>query len=232
MTLLYSRNMHFILTTDWEEGIADLAQRLQQELAAHKRVLWLVSGGSNIAASVQAMAQIPSELTDKLSVMLGDERYGAAGHANSNWAQLLQSGFNADKATVYPILQPDLTFEGTVERFNLLANQAFAENDIVIAQLGIGPDGHIAGILPESPAAQEQTALVTGYDGGQFQRVTLTFPALLKVHVSYTFAYGEAKKDALSSLQAGSLELTVQPAQVLREIPEAYIYNDQLGDAS
>jgi 6-phosphogluconolactonase/glucosamine-6-phosphate isomerase/deaminase len=224
--------MHFILTSDWEEGIADLGQRLQAELTGGKRVLWLLSGGSNIAASVRVMDKIQGELTQNLSLMLGDERYGEAGHDDSNWAQLLQAGLNPGKATVYPVLQADLTFEGTLERFNRLANQALAENDIIIGQLGIGPDGHIAGILPETEAAHQESELVAGYDGGQYKRLTLTFPALLKIDASYTFAYGESKREALTNLQAGALELAKQPAQILRELPEAYIYNDQLGDKS
>jgi 6-phosphogluconolactonase/glucosamine-6-phosphate isomerase/deaminase len=222
--------MHFILTNDWEEGVADLSQRLAKELADGKRVLWLVSGGSNIEASIKVMSSLPTELTPKLSIMLGDERYGEVGHPDSNWAQLLQAGFNPGKATVYPILQAGLSFESTTDRFNKIANQALAENDLVIAQLGIGPDGHIAGILPDSVAAHEQTQMVCGYDGGQHRRLTLTFPALLKVHVSYTFAFGDSKHQALQDLQAGTLELNKQPAQILRELPEAYIYNDQLGD--
>lgn len=222
--------MHFILTADWEEGITDLTQRLDRELSEGKRVLWLVSGGSNISASVQTMSNLQSELTANLSITLGDERYGEVGHADSNWAQLLQAGFDPAKATIYPVLQEDLSFEATVDRFNKLVNQAFAENDIVIAQLGIGADGHIAGILPESEAALEDTALVKGYDGGNYKRVTLTFPALLKIQASYTFAYGEAKRQALTNLKEGRLDITAQPSQILRELPEAYVYNDQLGD--
>jgi 6-phosphogluconolactonase/glucosamine-6-phosphate isomerase/deaminase len=224
--------MHFILTSDWEEGITDLAQRLEKELSDGKRVLWLVSGGSNIQASVKVMERVPGELTSNLSIMPGDERYGEVGHNDSNWAQLLQAGFNAAKATVYPVLQADLSFERTIARFDKLANQALAENDIIIAQLGIGPDSHIAGILPESEAAYEKYALVYGYDGGQYKRLTLTFPALLKIRASYTFAYGDVKHQALADLQAGTQDLAKQPVQILRELPEAYIYNDQLGDTA
>lgn len=224
--------MHFILTSDWEEGITDLTQRLQKELSEGKRVLWLVSGGSNIEASVRVMDQIPGEASQNLSIMLGDERYGEVGHQDSNWAQLLQAGFNPGKAILYPVLQADLSFDGTLQRFNKIANQAFAENDIVIAQLGIGPDGHIAGILPDSEAAYVDSEMVAGYNGGQYKRLTLSFPALSKINASYTFAYGESKREALTNLRMGNLELVKQPAQILRELPEAYIYNDQLGDMS
>lgn len=222
--------MHFILTTDWEEGIADLAQRLAKELAEGKRVLWLVSGGSNIQASIKAISQIPNNATENLSIMLGDERYGETGHEDSNWAQLLQSGFNTGKAKTYPVLEEGLSFEGAFNHYKQMANEVLAENDIVIGQLGIGTDGHIAGILPDSTAAQEKNELVSAYEGGGYKRLTLTFPALLKIHASYTFAYGDSKLQALSDLREGSLSLSKEPSQILREIPEAYIYSDQLGD--
>lgn len=222
--------MKYILTAGWDDGIADLTARLARELAADKRVLWLTSGGSNIAASVQIMDNISSELSKNLTVSLIDERYGPIGHPDSNWTQLLRAGFGGNQATPLRIVEPDLTLEETAAAFNARMEQASSDYDVIIGQLGIGDDGHIAGILPGSPAATEQTALAIAYKSTPYERVTLTFPGLRKLSAAYTFAFGEPKKPALQSLQTKTLDLSTQPAQILKELPESYLYSDQIGD--
>lgn len=224
--------MKFILTSGWEDGTADLAERLVHELSTGRNVLWLVCGGSNIKASVNIMGNIPAELSKHLSVMLADERYGKVGHLNSNWEQLLRAGFDPQNAQVLPVLQEGLSLEATTLSYEKLAEWAIADADCVIAQLGIGDDGHIAGILPGSSAASEQDKLVVGYRSKPYDRITLSFAALKSVDVICAFAFGEAKHQALSTLQSEQLELAVQPAQILKQVPEAYLYNDQIGDVA
>lgn len=221
--------MKYILTAGWDDGVADLTSRLVRELANGKRVLWLTSGGSNIPTSVQVMDNISSDLSKNLSVSLIDERFGEPEHSESNWAQLMQAGFKGKNATLLPVLRPDVSFEETISNYNTLIGKAFAENDIVIAQLGIGPDGHVAGILPNSPATTAKT-LVAGYEAPPLMRLTLTFPALGRITAAYVFAFGKPKQKALVSLQAGKLSPEQQPAQILNELPEAYMYSDQVGE--
>jgi 6-phosphogluconolactonase/glucosamine-6-phosphate isomerase/deaminase len=220
--------MKFILTAGWEDGVADLTERLVRELASGQQVLWLVSGGSNIPASVQIMNNVPSGLQSSLSVMLADERYGEVGHNDSNWAQLMNASFNTKQITPLPVLQAGLDFESTVSHYQEMAKQAFTTNEVIIAQLGIGEDGHIAGILPNSAAATETEALAIGYQSTPFKRLTLTFAALRQVSAAYAFAFGNTKHQALIELQTQSIQSERQPAQILKLLPETYIYSDQL----
>ncbi len=222
--------MRYILTSGWDDGIADLNQRLVHELAAGKRVLWLVSGGSNIPASVQVMNTISRPLSQNLTVMLADERYGAVGHADSNEAQIIQAGFRPKAARLLSVLQPGLSLAQTAAQYAAMAGRALAEADCSIGQFGIGDDGHLAGIFPHSPAAKELHKLVSGYRQPPFQRLTLTFPALRQVTAAYVFAFGANKHKALASLQQQTLPLEEQPAQVLKQLSEAYVYSDQIGD--
>lgn len=224
--------MKFILTAGWEDGVASLTERLVRELANGQKVLWIVSGGSNIPASVQVMGNIPANLKPKLSVMLADERYGEAGHQDSNWEQLMKSGFSAGQATLLPVLRAGLGFGPTISRYEKLAGQALKDNQTIIAQLGIGEDSHVAGILPGSAAAAEAKALVAGYQSQPFKRLTLTFPALRKASAAYAFAFGNTKHKALADLQAGPAAPGQQPAQVLKQLPEAYVYSDQVRGSS
>jgi 6-phosphogluconolactonase/glucosamine-6-phosphate isomerase/deaminase len=220
--------MKYVPSSGWEEGITALSERLSTELTAGKRVLWLVSGGSNIAATVKVMSGVPEELTSSLTVMPNDERYGEPGHPDSNWQQLLDAGFQAKQAKTLPVLKAGMDFEATARAFEATARQAFAGNDVIISQLGMGPDGHVSGILPASPAAGETEAWVTAYEQPPLKRITLTFPALREATAIYLFAFGADKRPALEILQNKAVPLADQPAQILKEIREAYVYSDQL----
>jgi 6-phosphogluconolactonase/glucosamine-6-phosphate isomerase/deaminase len=222
--------MRFIRTAGWDEGVAAFAERLKTELESGKKVLWLTSGGSNIRASVQIMNQLPAELTAKLTVMPSDERYGEPGHANSNWAQLLNEGFGAKQAKLLPVLKPGQSFESARQDYEAMVEQAFGDCDFSIAQLGIGEDGHILGILPDSPAV-EASGLVSAYEGGGYQRLTMTFQAFGRTDIVYAFAFGEGKLNALTNLKDQALPLSEQPAQFLKQMAEAYVYNDQVDEA-
>lgn len=220
--------MKYVFTTGWEDGIADLSQALVRELTTGKQVLWLVSGGSNIPATVQVMQNITRALSQNLSIMPADERFGEVGHSDSNWAQLLQAGLEPKQARLLPVLRPRNDFQQTVEYYADMTKKAFRDHDSIIGQFGMGDDGHIAGILPGSVAATEEKALVIGYEAAPRRRLTLTFPALRQVNTAYTFAFGEAKRIALTSLENDNLPVELQPAQILKQIKHAFIYNDQI----
>lgn len=163
-----------------------------------------------------------------IAIMLTDERYGIYDHPDSNARQLREAGFDASEATFIPVLTPEnLSLEATCSRYNEALRTAFAYADVVIGQFGIGPDGHIAGILPHSSAVRARK-LVAGYDAGNFIRITMTPPAFSHIGVAYAFAGGSTKHAALLSLQQKKLALSVQPAQILRRVAESYIYNDQV----
>ena len=218
--------MQFI-TTDSVTAQDDLQLRIASELEGGKTVLWIVSGGSNIEASIAIMAGVPGELQKRLTIMLCDERYGLVGHSDSNFQQLVSKGFDAQGATLIPVLHEGLSLIETASDYNSVVQSEFAKADIIISQLGIGPDGHIAGILPESPAVGASDVLVTSYLSDPYQRVTMTFRALQAIDVDYTFAYGDSKITALKQLRHDDLPLSQQPSQILKQLPETYVYNER-----
>lgn len=220
--------MQFVFSATAETGLAQLTSRLTDELSSGKRVLWLLSGGSNIVGAIAVMKNIQPELQAKLTIMLGDERYGAVGHADSNEAQLLQSGFKQGSASLLSVLYPGLNLQQTAERFEALMTAAFESNDVIIAQLGIGEDGHTSGILPASQATKDVPSLTIGYTAQPFDRLTLTPRGLQQLTAAYVFAFGENKHTALQALHDEERTIQEQPSQILKQIPEVYVYNDQV----
>jgi len=218
--------MKCVFSKDWEQGTNDLAARLRKELAAGKRVLWLVCGGSNISASVKVMDMITDEESEHLAIFLTDERYGELDHASSNARQLREAGFHPKQAVFIPMLADALSLGETTERYTQALRAAMEHADIIIAQFGIGPDGHIAGILPNSPAVKSAD-WITGYEAPPYIRITQTFEALRHIDVAYAMAFGADKHDALIRLRDETVPLEQQPSQILKELPKAFVYSDQ-----
>jgi 6-phosphogluconolactonase/glucosamine-6-phosphate isomerase/deaminase len=224
--------MHLRNSITWEDGAAELRARLIEHLGAGRSVLWALSGGTNIEISRAIMGGIAPGLTHRLTICLIDERYGQPGHADSNWEQLVSSGIDFKNATVFDVLTPEANFETTRERYEERTREAMTANEVIITQLGIGADGHTAGILPESKAAVDVDAWVVGYESEPYTRITWSFKALMAADETYVFAFGENKRDTLQALTTLELSLAEQPAQILKQLPGVTVYNDQLGGTS
>lgn len=221
--------MKFIKTEGTAELAAALADALNAALAKSEPVLWLVPGGSNTQVATSAMAQLNPRNLAYLTVMLTDERFGPPGHKDSNYEQLKNLGFNYGTARFINVLEAG-DVKAVRQQYNDEARKHFNEAKMVIGFFGMGPDGHVAGILPFSPPTVSGKIWVENYETDPFVRVTLTPFALSHVATAFVGAYGAEKLMALQNLHDKMLSIKEQPAQLLHHIPKVYIYNDQLGD--
>lgn len=221
--------MNFIKTTNTKPLEDSLVRLLEDALEENDKVLWLVPGGSNVEVVASVMKRLGKlAATKRLTLMLSDERYGDIGHIDSNYQQFM----DADLMLADAILEPTLiggSMEATSKHTIALSKRLFEEANIVIAFLGMGADGHVAGILPGSPAV-DSSEWAIGYDAGKFKRITLTPTALLRADIVIVGAYGEEKKPALTQLRDESLPLAEQPAQLLKQIRSVTIFNNQIGE--
>lgn len=221
--------MEFIKSEGTDELAAALIAALNTALDSGKKVLWLVPGGSNISVVVRVMSGLNESNLKNLTLALSDERYGEPGHADSNFRQLHDQGLNERGATFTDILNSS-TFEDTVVSSAALMEKLITSSDIIIGFLGMGPDGHIAGILPGSIATETNEKWVVGYDAKQFKRITLTPFALSHIQKAYVGAFGAEKRSALENLCTKASSIGEQPSRILCHLPEVSIFNDQIGD--
>lgn len=194
-------------------------------------VLWLVSGGSNIAIQKEAMANVGEFQSSQLTIIPVDERYGPYGHASSNSAAMRKAGFDPKQATWIDILEDNPSIEEATARLAAHLSESVAKEATIVATLGIGNDGHTAGVLPGSIGVNSPEVAVW-YHADDFERITLTLTALRDYgDYVYVSAFGEGKKPALKLLVAtpgGSLDIT--PALILRDINRATLFTDQLDE--
>lgn len=209
-----------------EDAARYVAERIRILLASDKSVLWLVSGGSNVFIQTAAMEMIPDSLSKNLTIMPVDERYGPYNHRKSVSAQLRKAGFDPKHAEWVDILEDDIDIDGTVSYFNQLISREIAMSDYIFATLGMGSDGHTAGILPHSPALS-CSDIAMHYKGPDFERITLCADALV-AHCDEVVlsAFGKTKSNALHRLAEEEDQREVVPAILLRDIPNSVVFND------
>jgi 6-phosphogluconolactonase/glucosamine-6-phosphate isomerase/deaminase len=218
--------MRYIKTTGPDGAAAYVSQTIEPRLAAGQKVAWFLSGGSAIEVAVLSAKKLASQ--NGLTVSLVDERYGPPGHPNSNWTKLQQAGFKAPSAELVPILIGQDIAETTKDYADFV-EKLLQSSDYRIGLLGIGTDGHTAGILPGSPAA-DSNDLVCHYRAADYQRLTLTPKALAMLDEAVVYVVDSAKREAIENLDK-NLSINDQPAQILKQIPLVTIYNGIKGDA-
>ena len=223
-----SQNNHFFRIKSADSIVKKISKTLISNLEQGE-VLWLLSGGSAIDVAVECSKGLNGANLGNLTISLVDERFGEVGHADSNWNQLLEAGFSLPGANLHPWLDGGNSSR-TASKTSDFFNTALSSSAYKLALVGMGADGHIAGILPKSPAATSEQ-MVVAYHAGDYQRLTLGFSALMRLDEAFLYATGENKAGQLESLAAKNIDPIIQPAQIIKRLPSWWVYNDRIGEA-
>ena len=217
--------MRFIHGTP-QEAATEIAKRLNALLASKHSVLWLVSGGSNIAYQTMAMNMIPDQLSKNLTIIPVDEHFGRYNHANSNTASMRKAGFDAKHAEWIDILERNIDINQTTRLYNDFLARKIAAGDYIFATLGMGKDGYTAGILPRSPAITSSDFAV-GYNARDYPRITMCADTLT-AHCDEVIlsAFGQNKLPALELLKNRDESRDILPAMILHQIDNCTVYQD------
>lgn len=199
-----------------------------------KPVLFLASGGSARAFLDGIEDQ---NLTSNITLGVLDERYSKDEGVN-NYLQLLVTDFfeRAEKNGVHIINTTIMRNERMDEMAERLEStlRSWVENNpdgVIIASMGIGPDGHTSGIMPYPEAVtlfnqlfEDPNKWVVAYHAQNKNpypmRVTTTLTFLRKIDHAVVLVVGEEKEKALKKVldQQGSLPET--PARVIQEMKD------------
>jgi 6-phosphogluconolactonase/glucosamine-6-phosphate isomerase/deaminase len=216
-------NLNIKTTKDEEEIATFVAEAINSKLAEGKNVLWFVSGGSAIKIQSQIAPKIKVDHLGKLVITLTDERFGELNHADSNWFQLIKSGFEIPNSKMIPFLSGK-DFRGTTIELREIMKRELAEADYKIGIFGIGIDGHTAGVLPFSDAVNS-SELICSYETPTFNRITITPKVIVDLDEAFLFAMGENKWPILEKLQK-EFPIDEYPSQILKRIPLLTIFSD------
>jgi 6-phosphogluconolactonase/glucosamine-6-phosphate isomerase/deaminase len=219
--------MHRLVVTSKEGVTRAIARGLDRALEHNMKVLWLLSGGSNIAIELDVLNRLAHATPQNLTVSLIDERFVALDSPDSNWHQLIQGGLRGERARLEPpIIDTNLGLIDAADDFAGRLAKCLDRADIVIGQCGIGADGHTAGILPHTEGVHEKTKLVIGYEGTDFKRLTTTSALFAQLDLAAIVAFGADKRPVIERLKTPALA-DDQPVTLLLEAKEVVIYTDQ-----
>ncbi len=185
----------------------------------------VLTGGTIGIAALRALREAPARSAvdwRRVDVWWGDERWVPAASPERNDTQAddaVLSVLGLDPARVHRVAAPDGEAgddpEAAAERLAAELARAAHGDDAVpefdVLLLGMGPEGHVASIFPESPAAyDERTAVaVHGCPKPPPTRVSLGFAALSSAREVWFLVTGEEKAPmvALALSDAGQVQV-------------------------
>jgi len=211
---------------------ARLVTRLVDAQAASGSASVVLTGGGIGTAVLRELRDNPArDAVDwrLVDVWWGDERFLPAGDERRNDVQARQALLDAvplDPARVHPFGSADGPGgddpEAAAARYaRQLATAARPEDhgdvprfDVLL--LGVGEEGHVASIFPESPAAYDDRSVVAvrGCSKPPPVRLTLTFQAIGAATEVWLVVAGEAKAPAVALALGGAGPVQVPAAGV------------------
>ena len=211
---------------------ARLVTALVDAQAARGSASVVLTGGGIGIATLRELAASPARDAidwDALDVWWGDERFLPQGHPERNETQAREALLDSvpvDPTRVHPMgasngdAGDDL--DSAAERYaEELAKAARPEDhgpvptfDVLL--LGVGPDGHVASLFPESPALYDTRTVipVRGAPKPPPTRLTLSTAAINAAHEVWLVAAGEEKAAAVRLALSGAGPSAVPAAGV------------------
>ena len=225
---------------DKAAAAAEAGEYLNRLLTENKKkpILLMVSGGSalEILDFVGTTA-----MGENLTVSMLDDRFSEDKEIN-NFSQLQKTDFysqalEAGVSFFASLPRKEDTMQTLSERWenNLKTWRKENPKGIIIAILGMGPDGHTAGIFAdEDKKSFEQLfnakPLLTAYNVGnkhQYKdRITSTITFLEKINFGIAFVCGQDKKEKLDLVIKNQGEVNELPALAWHGIKNIRIFTD------
>ena len=205
-------------------------------VADHGMFYVALAGGSTPRALYAVLAQAPYRMRSfwtQTELFFGDERCVAPDHAASNFGMArneLLRHLPIPPERIHRMMCEHDAAHGALHYVDSLRRlptnaQGMPVFDLIL--LGVGADGHIASLFPDTSALQEQTEWVAAVyvDRLQSWRVTLTLPVLNAARNLFLLVAGKDKSAPVTRLLKNSADRTL-PVQRLQPAGEFRLYAD------
>ena len=199
-----------------------LVARLAAAQAVHGTASVVLTGGGIGTAVLERVADLAAEPEHAVvdwqlvDVWWGDERFVPVDDPERNELgaqRALLDRVVIDPERVHPMPSSDAGFDEPEEAAAWYAEQlaaaagdgaALPRFDVLL--LGMGPEGHVASIFPDSPAVDDERPVTAVRDCPKPPptRVSLTFPAICSAEEVWLLVTGEAKAPAVADALAGA----------------------------
>lgn len=204
-----------------------LIDTIQTAVAARGRALVVLTGGGNGIALLRHLGTHGQQIDwSKVHLFWGDDRYVPEDDDERNEKQAraaLIDHVDIPSSQVHPMAASDSEFGSDLDAAALAYEQILAANaepgdpapNFDVHLLGMGPEGHINSLFPDSPAVRETTRMAVAVEDSPKpppQRITLTLPAIQRSREVWLMVSGAAKADAVCAAIGGAAPVTIPAA--------------------
>ncbi|OBG70889.1 MULTISPECIES: 6-phosphogluconolactonase [unclassified Mycobacterium] len=202
-----------------------LTDTIASAVAARGRALIVLTGGGNGNGLLEALQGRPIDWS-RVHLFWGDERYVPEDDDERNDKQAraaLLDRIDIPSSNVHPMPASDGEFGTDLAAAALSYEQLLAANaepgqpvpNFDVHLLGMGPEGHINSLFPDTPAVLETTRMVVPVEDSPKpppQRITLTLPAVTRSREVWLMVSGAGKAKAAAAAIGGAAPVSVPAA--------------------
>lgn len=204
-----------------------LVDTIRTAVAARGRALIVLTGGSNGIGLLRSLAVEGHEIDwSAVHLFWGDERYVPEDDDERNEKQAreaLLDRVDIPSSQVHPMPASDGEFGTDLAAAALAYEQLLAANaepgqpvpNFDVHLLGMGPEGHINSLFPDTPAVLECNRMVVAVEDSPKpppRRITLTLPAVQRSREVWLMVSGAGKADAVAAAIGGAPPVSVPAA--------------------
>jgi 6-phosphogluconolactonase len=206
---------------------ARLVDAIQTAIAARGRALIVLTGGGNGIGLLRYLGTQRQQIDwSRVHLFWGDERYVPEDDDERNDKQAqeaLLDHIDIPSSHVHAMPASDGEFGNDLAAAALAYEQLLAANadagqpvpNFDVHLLGMGPEGHINSLFPDTPAVRETTRMVVAVEDSPKpppQRITLTLPAIQRSREVWLMVSGAAKADAAAAAIGGAPPVSIPAA--------------------
>lgn len=204
-----------------------LADAVESAIAARGRALVVLTGGGNGIALLHRLGEHAARIDwTRVQLFFGDDRFVPAADPDRNDKQAreaLLGRIEIPAANVHAMPASDGEYGDDLDAAALAYQEVLAANaepgqpapDFDVHLLGMGPEGHVNSLFPDTAAVKESTRLVVGVPDSPKpppRRITLTLPAIRRSREVWLVVAGESKAEAVAAAVGGADPVAVPAA--------------------
>jgi 6-phosphogluconolactonase len=225
-----------------EAGGRRLADAIQAAVAARGRAVIVLTGSGNGIALLRYLSTQGQQIDwSKVHLFWGDERYVPEDDDERNEKQAraaLLDHIDIPSSQVHPMAASDGEFGSDLVAAALAYEQILAANaepgdpapNFDVHLLGVGPEGHINSVFPDTPAVRETTRMVVAVEDSPKPpplRITFTMPAVQRSREVLLLVSGAAKADAVAAAIGGADAVAVPAAGAIGREKTVWLLDEE-----
>ncbi|MGV0653165.1 6-phosphogluconolactonase [Mycolicibacterium thermoresistibile] len=187
-----------------------LVEAINAAISARGEAVIVLTGGGSGIALLKRVGERAGEIDwSKVQLFWGDERYVPAADDERNEKQAREAlidHLDIPAANVHPMAASDSSYGDDMAAAAAAYERALpAEFDVHL--LGMGGEGHINSLFPDTAAVRETERLVVPVSDSPKpppRRITLTLPAVRRARQVWLVVSGAAKADAVAAAVNGA----------------------------